>query len=188
MGAVATSWGWPSDFLAEHPAAPEVATGVKPKLDEDNPATELLPSRAHRLQTVDSALYADLKAAGDSALQNYCRELTRQLAFGFARQELSPVAQSVAHALVAQRWPKLEEWAALGGEYETALALLGAQRPGFNGLENPDQTLSYATVFLGCRRLEALLCWERFGGDLLNVVYAAWVAGVRAPLKDLALR
>jgi len=29
--------------------------------------------------------------------------------------------------------------------------------------------------------------WERFGADLANVVYAAWVAGVRAPLNELVL-
>ena len=41
----------------------EVATGVPPA-GLDTPAAELLPSRSHRLQTVDAALYADLKAAG----------------------------------------------------------------------------------------------------------------------------
>ena len=30
VGAVATTWAWPSEFLAEHPAVTEVATGVKP--------------------------------------------------------------------------------------------------------------------------------------------------------------
>ena len=45
--------------------------------------------------------------------------------------------------------------------------------------------ISYAKLFVNCRRLEALLCWDRYGGDLANVVYAAWVAGVRAPLNQL---
>ena len=36
--------------------------------------------------------------------------------------------------------------------------------------------------------MEALLCWEHFDADLLNIVYAAWVAGIRAPLKDLVGR
>ena len=49
----------------------------------------------------------------------------------------------------------------------------------------PDQTITYAKLFVNCRRLEALLCWDRFGGDLINVVYAAWVVGVCAPLKEL---
>ena len=162
----------------------EVATGVPPA-GRDTPAAELLPSRSHRLQTVDAALYGDLKAAGESAVRDYCRELTRRVAFGGNGDELSSVAQAVAHALVAQRWPKREEWAALGAEYDTALVLMGAQRPGLNGVEDPDQMISYAKLFVNCRRLEALLCWERYGGDLTNVVYAAWVAGVRAPLNQL---
>ena len=101
--------------------------------------------------------------------------------------ELSPVAQSVADALVGGRWPKIEEWAALGAEYETALLLMGAQRPGLNGILDADQAITYEKLFVNCRRLEALLCWDRFGGDLINVVYAAWVAGVCAPLKELVL-
>lgn len=187
VGAVATTWAWSSEFLAEHPAVTEVATGVKPVGAVDNPAAELLPSRSHRLQTVDAALYTDLVAADDSMVRDYCRELTRQLAFGIPGEELSPVAQSVAHALVAQRWPKAEEWALLGEEHEDALVMMAAQRPGLNGVENPDQVLSYTREFVKCRRLEALLCWERHGADLLNVVYAAWVVGVRAPLRDLVL-
>ncbi|MEE6140634.1 chemotaxis protein [Mycobacterium sp. 050128] len=185
VGAVATTWAWPSEFLGEHPA-PEVATGVKPVGLADNPAAELLPSRSHRLQTVDAALYADLVAADESVVRDYCRELVRQLAFGVPGEDLSPVAQSVAQALIAQRWPKPQEWVLLGEEHEDALVMMVAQRPGLNGLENPDQTLSYTREFVRCRQLEALLGWERHGGDLLNVVYAAWVAGIRAPLKDLA--
>lgn len=187
VSAVATSWAMPSDFLSEHPA-PELATGVKPDLGPDNAAAELSPSRAHRLQTVDAALYADLVAADESTVREHCRELIRQLAFGVPGEDLSPVAQSVAQALIAQRWPKPQEWALLAEEHEDASVITVAQRPGLDGLENPDQTLSYTRAFVRCRQLEALLCWERHGGDLLNVVYAAWVAGIRAPLKDLALR
>lgn len=184
VGAVATTWAWPSDYLGEHPAVREVATGVPPA-GRDTPAAELLSSRSHRLQTVDSALYGDLKAANESTVQDYCRELVRWLAFGGMGDELSPVAQSVAEELVARRWPKAEQWAALGAEYDNALVLMGAQRPGISGVEDPDQMVSYAKLFINCRRLEALLCWERYGGDLANVVYAAWVAGVRAPLNQL---
>lgn len=187
VSAVATSWAMPSEFLSEHPA-PEVATGVKPDLGPDNVAAELSPSRAHRLQTVDAALYADLVAADESTVRTHCRELIRQLAFGVPGEDLSPVAQSVAQALIAQRWPKPQEWALLAEEQEDASVMMTAQRPGLDGLENPDQTLSYTRAFVRCRQLEALLCWERHGSDLLNVVYAAWVAGIRAPLKDLALR
>lgn len=188
VGAVATTWGWPSDFLEDpETGVREVATGV-PHAGSDSAASELLSSRSHRLQTVDAALYADLKAAGDRGVRDYCRELVRRLAFGGTGDELSPVAQSVAHALVAGKWPKVQEWAALGVEYETALLLMGAQRPGLNGVLDTDQTITYARLFLNCRRLEALLCWDRFGGDLFNVVYAASVAGVCAPIKELALQ
>lgn len=187
VGAVATTWAWPSEYLTDHPAVNEIATGVAPSMAE-NPATTLGLSRAHRLQTVDAALYSDLKATDEDVVRAYCRELTRQLAFGVAGDELTPVAQSVAHALVSQQAPKVEEWAALGAEYEIAQALTGAQRPGLNGVENADQIVSYCREFIRCRRMEALLCWEQFGGDVFNVVYAAWVAGVRTPLKELALR
>jgi hypothetical protein len=170
VGAVATTWGWPSDFLEEpESGVREVAIGV-PHAGSDSPASEFLSSRAHRLQTVDAALYADLKAAGDRGMRDCCRELVRRLAFSGVGDELSPVAQSVAHALVAGNWPKVQEWAALGVEYETALLLMGAQRPGLNGVLDTDQVVSYAKLFLKCRRLEALLCWDRYGGDLFNVV------------------
>ncbi|WP_139829814.1 hypothetical protein [Mycobacterium gastri] len=119
----------------------------------------------------------------ESVVRAYCRELVRQLAFGVAGEGLSPAAQPVAHALVAQCWPTVQEWAVLGEEHEDALAMMACQRPGLNGLENPDQTISYTREFVRCRQLEVLLCWERHGADLLNVVYAAWVAGIRAPLK-----
>lgn len=187
VSAVATSWALPSELLREHPA-PEVATGVKPDLGPDNAAANLSPPRAHRLQTVDAALYADLTAAGESMLRNYCRELTRQLVFGIPGEELPAVAQAVGQALAAERWPSAQQWALLSEEHEDALVQMAAQRPGLDGLENPDQTISYTREFVRCRQLEALLCWECHGGDLLNVVYAAWVAGIRAPLKDPALR
>ena len=181
VGAVATTWAYPSDYLSEYPAVRAVATGVPPA-GLDTPAAELLPSRSHRLQTVDAALYGDLKAASEDVVRDYCRELVRRLVLGADGDELPAVAQSVAQTLVAQRWPKSEEWVALGVEYNNALLLMGAQRPGLSGVEDPDQMISYAKRFATCRQLEALLCWERHGGDLANVVYAAWVAGVRAEL------
>lgn len=181
VSAVATSWALPSEFLSEHPA-PQVAYGVKPSLESDNAAAKLSQPRAHRLQTVDAALYADLVAAGESVVRDYCRELVRQLVFGIPGEELSAVAQSVGQALVAGRRPSAAEWALLGEEHQDALVQMACQRPGLNGLENPDQTVSYTREFVRCRQLEALLCWEYYGDDPLNVVYAAWVAGIRAPL------
>ena len=70
----------------------EVATGVPPA-GLDTPAAKLLPSRSHRLQTVDAALYADLKGAGESVVGEYCRELVRRLVFGAAGDDLPAVAQ-----------------------------------------------------------------------------------------------
>lgn len=184
VSAVATSWALPSEYLTDDMAVPEIATGVKPSSVE-NLASELSRSRSHRLQTVDAALYQAVVAAKDSVVREYSRELLRRLVFGGA-DDLSAVAQSVAAALVAGRWPAREEWAALGAEYDTAVILAGAQRPGLDGLENPDQMVSYARLFVNCRRLEALLCWERYGGDLANVVYAAWVCGVRLSFSNIA--
>ncbi|SOJ57056.1 hypothetical protein MSIMFB_04534 [Mycobacterium simulans] len=187
VSAVATSWAMPSEYLAEQPV-PEVATGVKPNDGPDNAAATLSAARAHRLQTVDAALYSDLVGSDESVVRDYCRELVRQLAFGVAGEGLSPTSQSVAQALVAQRWPTAQEWAVLGAEHEDALVMMACQRPGLTGLENPDQMISYTREFVRCRQLEALLCWERHGGDLLNVVYAAWVTGIRIPLKAPALQ
>nr|WP_319381971.1 chemotaxis protein [Mycobacterium marinum] len=182
VSAVATSWAMPSEYLAEQPV-PEVATGVKPNEGPDNAAATLSAARAHRLQTVDAALYSDLVRSDEAVVREYCRELTRQLAFGVAGESLSPTALSVVQALVAQRWPTAQEWAVLCEEHEDAMVMMACQRPGLSGLENPDQTLSYTREFVRCRQLEALLCWERHGPDLLNVVYAAWVAGIRTPFE-----
>ena len=128
VGAVATTWAYSSEYLVEDPAVREVATGVPPA-GRDTPAGELLPSRSHRLQTVDSGLYGDLKAASESVMQEYCRELVRRLVFGAAGDELPAIAQSVAQALVAERWPKSEEWAALGTEYDNAVLADGRPAP-----------------------------------------------------------
>lgn len=181
VSAVATSWALPSEYLAERPA-PALATGVKPSREPDNMAMDLSASRTHRLQTVDAALYADLVAAGESVVRDYCRALIRQLVFGIPGEELPGVAQAVGQALVAERWPSDQEWALLGEEHQDALVQMACQRPGLDGLENPDQTVSYTREFVRCRQLEALLCWERHAEDPLNVVYAAWVAGIRASL------
>ncbi|MBY0441368.1 MAG: chemotaxis protein [Mycobacteriaceae bacterium] len=186
VGAVATTWAWPSQYLDDsNEAVPEVAVGVPvPHGAPDNPASELLRSRAHRLQTVDAALYADLKTVGELAVGDYCRELTRRVAFGGSGAELSPVAQTVAHALVTDRWPKPEEWAAVGAEYESARLMMGAQRPGLNGLEDPNQLISYRKLYVNCRKLETLVCWKRSGHEPADVVYAARMAGVRVSLMQ----
>ncbi len=183
VSAVATTWGWQSEYLDE--TVPEVAIGVA-DTGTGSPASELTRSRSHRLQTVAPALYDDLKAAGEPAAADFCRELTRRAAFG-GNEDLSPVAQGIARALVAHRWPTPEEWGALEREYVSAKVMVGAQRPGLNGVEDPDQLVSYRNLFVKCRRLETLLCWQRSGAQqFADVTYAAWVAGVRASLLEFA--
>lgn len=182
VSAVATTWGWQSEYLDE--TVPEVAIGVA-DAGTGSPASELTRSRSHRLQTVAPPLYDDLKQAGEPAAGDFCRELTRRVAFE-GGEDLSPLAQGVARALVAHRWPTPEEWGALVREYDSARIMVGAQRPGLNGVEDLDQLVSYRNLFVKCRRLEALVCWQRSGAQLADVVYAAWVAGVRASLLEFA--
>jgi hypothetical protein len=180
VSAVATSWALPSEYLTEDPV-PEMAVGVAPS-GVDSLASQLSRDRSHRLKTVDPALYAAVKDADASVMRKYCRELVRRLVFGDDTEGVSAVAQAVAQALVAGNWPAKEEWAALASEYDKAQLLVGTQRPGLDGLENAAQIVSHAQYFVEARRMEALLCWERYGEDLANVVYAAWVCGVRAEL------
>jgi hypothetical protein len=180
VSAVATSWALPSEYLAEDPV-PEMAVGVHPS-GADSLASQLSRDRSHRLKTVDPALYTAVKDADPSVMRKYCRELLRRLVFGDDTEGVSAVAQAVGRALVAGNWPAREEWAALASEYDKAQLLVGTQRPGLDDLENPAQIVSHAKYFVEARRMEALLCWERYGEDLANVVYAAWVCGVRAEL------
>lgn len=182
VGAVATTWAWPSEFLEDpDEGVRQVAIGV-PHAGPDGPASELRRTRMHRLQTVSPGLYGDLKALDEAAVRGYCRELVRRVVFG-GGPELSPVAQAVAHALVAGGWPKAEEWSALSAEYDAERLMMAAQRPGLNGLEDPAQVVSYHNCFINCRRLEMLLCWKRSDPLMAaDVVYAASVAGVRVPI------
>ena len=186
VSAVATSWALPSEYLTGDPV-PEMAVGVAPS-GVDSLASQLSRDRSHRLKTVDPALYAAVKDADPSVMRKYCRELLRRLVFGDEAEGVSAVAQAVGRALVAGNWPAREEWAALRAEYDKAHLLAGTQRPGLDGLENPAQIVSYVKYFVEARRMEALLCWEQHGGDLANVVYAAWVCGIRLTLNDFVLQ
>lgn len=183
VGAVATTWAYPSDFLSDpDDGVREVAIGV-PHAGLDSPAAELVRGRVHRLETVDPRLYADMKATDESVVRAFCRELTRRVAFGGGfGSELSAAAQAVARALVAGEWPKPHEWAAVEAEYESERMMSAAQRPGLDGMEDPDQSVSYRRVFINCRRLETLVCWKRSEPAMMaaDIVYAAWAAGVRA--------
>ncbi|GLD33484.1 WXG100-like domain-containing protein [Mycobacterium kiyosense] len=186
VSAVATSWALPSEYLTGDPV-PEMAVGVAPS-GVDSLASQLSRDRSHRLKTVDPALYAAVKDADPSVMRTYCRELVRRLVFGDDAEGVSAVVQAVGRALVAGNWPAREEWAALRAEYDKAHLLAGTQRPGLDGFENAAQIVSYVKYFVEARRMEALLCWEQHGGDLANVVYSAWVCGVRLTLKDFVLK
>lgn len=183
VGAVATTWAWPSEFLEDaDDGVRQVAIGV-PHGGPDGPASELRRTRMHRLQTVNAGLYASLTAMDEAAAIAYCRELTRRALFT-GTVELSTAAQAVADALLAGGWPKAEEWAALSAEYESDRLMMAAQRPGLNGLEDPAQVVSYQNCYVNCRRLEMLLCWKRSDSLMMaDVAYAAWVAGCQLLLS-----
>lgn len=180
VSAVATTWALRSEELRE--AVREVATGVAPG-EPGGPATEQTRARSHRLQTVDPAMFDDLQRAEEPTARQLCRELTQRAAFG-GGEPLSAVAQSVARALVAGRWPSDAEWEALGAEYDLARLTAGSNRSGSNGVESADMLASYYRAFVAARRLETLLCWKQ-PGQLADVVYAAWTAGVRAAMHHL---
>ena len=100
----------------------------------------------------------------------------------FSGSDMSAVAQSVARALIAARWPSTGEWASLRAEYETDRLMAGSQRPGLMGVEEPRQLVAYQQEFAHCRRLEAILCWQEHGPT--DIVYAAITAGI--PVPDFA--
>jgi hypothetical protein len=39
--------------------------------------------------------------------------------------------------------------------------MASAQRPDWDGVENPQQSVSYRKLFITARRLETLMCWQR---------------------------
>jgi hypothetical protein len=173
VSAIATTWAQPSELVRD--ATPDVAIAVAPSsAPGDAEASMLLASRSHRLETVAPGIYHSLEQVEPDVAEAYARQLTQEAAFN--GPELSSVAQSVARAVIAARWPSAEEWAALRSEYEMDRLISGSQRPGVQGYEQPEQLVGYLQDFVRCRRLETLLCWEdRTPAD---VVYAAAMAGV----------
>jgi hypothetical protein len=99
------------------------------------------------LETAAPALYADLKAAGERAVREYCHELVRRAAFGGHDEDLSPLAQSLPRALVAGRWPSPQEWESLCAEYESARMMADVQRSGLDSVESVAQVVTYANLF-----------------------------------------
>jgi hypothetical protein len=183
VSAIATTWPRDSELISA--ATPDVAIAVAPSsAPGDAEAAQLLSSRSHRLETVAPGVYQSLHSAEQHIAKAYARQLTQEAAF--SGPELSAMAQSVARALISSRWPSSEEWSALQSEYEIERLMAGSQRPGLQGIEEPEMLVGYMQDFVRCRRLETLLCWE--DGTPADVVYAAAMAGVSLnPLPSGAL-
>jgi hypothetical protein len=180
--AVASSGPSESDLLREK--IRDVAFRVAPSSGpSESDAARLSGVRSHRLETVEPGLFYEMSHADQHAVDSYCRELTVQAAF-YAGPELSATAQAVAQQLISNQWPSVETWAALRDEYAMAVLMAGSQRPGFSGFEDPEQMQRYISDFVGCRRVETLLCWET--GVLADIVYAARAAGVTLGTPMLA--
>jgi hypothetical protein len=182
VSAIATTWPRESELVST--ATPDVAIAVAPSsAPGDAEAAQLLTSRSHRLETVAPGIYQSLDQSEQHVAEGYARQLTQESAFG--GPELSSAAQSVARGLISSRWPSNEEWAALRAEYEMERLMAGSQRPGLQGIEEPDLLVGYVRDFVHCRRLETLLCWQ--DGTPADVVYAAATAGVSLnPLSQVA--
>lgn len=174
VSAIATTWATPGEQVVEN--VPALASGVMPR--EGGPAeadaATASKKRSHRLETLADAMWLQLQHAERPVMEDYCRGLIERIAF--AEPALSPTAQDVARTIIGGRWPDAAEWAALQEEYQRATLMAGAQRPGLFGIEDPEQLVAYQADFINCRRLEALLAWER--GDLGDLLYAALVAGI----------
>ena len=174
VSAIATTWATPGEQVVEN--VPALAAGVMPR--EGGPAeadaAKDSRKRSHRLETLADAIWMQLQHAERPVMEEYCRGLIERIAF--TEPALSPTAQDIARTIIAGRWPSPEEWSALQEEYQRAMLMAGAQRPGLFGIEDPEQLVAYQADFMICRRLEALLAKER--GDLGDLLYAALVAGV----------
>lgn len=174
VSAIATTWATPGEQVVEN--VPALASGVMPR--EGGPAeadaATASKKRSHRLETLADAIWLQLQHAERPVMEDYCRGLIERIAF--AEPALSATAQGVARMIIGGGWPDAVEWAALAEEYQRAMLMAGAQRPGLFGIEDPEQLVAYQADFINCRRLEALLAWER--GDLGDLLYAALVAGI----------
>ncbi|WP_006246568.1 hypothetical protein [Mycolicibacterium tusciae] len=176
LSAIATTWT--QDSLEVRSATNEVAIAVAPSGGpSDADSATLTRGRSHRLETIAPGLYQALTRLEGGQAEEYARQVTQLVVF--SGSDISAVAQSVARALIAARWPSTGEWATLRAEYETDRLMAGSQRPGLMGVEEPRQLVAYQQEFAHCRRLESLLCWQEHGPA--DIVYAAIMAGVSVP-------
>lgn len=182
VSAVATSWPHDSDLVRG--MTPDFAIGVTPRgSPSEATAATLTRSRAHRLETMDAALFLDMQRSEDMVVDSYALLVTQEAVFD-AGPELPAVAQSVARGILSRQWPTEADWAALASEYEGAVLMASAQRPGLFGIEDHTQLETYHAEFMQCRRMEVLMSWR--GGNVADVIYAARCAGVALPLAAVA--
>lgn len=104
--------------------------------------------------------------------------------FGWTHPAETAVAQSVARGILSRQWPSEADWSALASEYEGAVLMASAQRPGLFGIEDHTQLETYHAEFMQCRRMEVLMSWR--AGNVADVIYAARCAGVALPLAAVA--
>ena len=182
VSAVATSWPHDSDLVRE--LTPDFAIGVTPRgSPSDATAATLTRSRAHRLETLDTSLFLDMQRSEDMVVDSYALLVTQEAVFN-AGPELPAVAQSVARGILSRQWPSEADWSALASEYEGAVLMASAQRPGLFGIEDHTQLETYHAEFMQCRRMEVLMSWR--AGNVADVIYAARCAGVALPLAAVA--
>ena len=97
---------------------PDFAIGVTPRgSPSEATAATLTRSRAHRLETMDAALFLDMQRSEDMVVDSYALLVTQEAVFD-AGPELPAVAQSVARGILSRQWPTEADWAALASEYE----------------------------------------------------------------------
>lgn len=179
VSAVATSWPHDSELVRE--ATPDAAVGVAGGgSPSESAAATLTRSRVHRLETVDAALFQDVQRSDESMVDSYVLSVTQEAVFN-AGPELPGIAESVGREILSRRWPTEADWSALESEYEGAVLMASAQRPGLFGVEDPMQLLTYQAEFIQCRRMETLMAWRR--GTPADVIYAARTAGVMLPIS-----
>jgi hypothetical protein len=153
-------------------------------------ASELTSKRQHRLQTISAdtwRLYEDLADADESRARRLCRDVIAAVAVELGdRKNMPPVAGEVARAVIDRRPPTEQQWSELVREYERHAAAVMPRGIDGDSSERVDEELMKwcSDGFATARLLEALVCWHAEPFDPADLVYAAWTAGVRAPLGD----
>lgn len=111
-----------------------------------------------------------MQRSDEALVDSYALLVTQEAAFN-AGPELPHGRQSVARAILSHQWPAEADWAALISEYEGAVLMASAQRPGLFGVEDYTQLATYQSEYLQCRRMESLIAWR--SGNVADVHHAS---------------